>query len=118
MSQLWICQRSVEVRRRPAAAPTRPQHQAGNQSWVLVRGKVAFLAEWLAVRAGKNHRAIHDDIETLGDLTWKHPLGGAYLNRNFADRVAHAMFRRGYSISRRHLSLNDFVLAWRSIIRA
>jgi len=71
----------------------------------------------LAGRVSEHNIAIDNAVIAFRDFARERPARDANLNRHLVN-VGHMMPRFGYEISRRHLSLNDLVLAYRSIMSA
>ena len=72
----------------------------------------------LAILVGYHHRIIDDNVKALGNATRIRAPWCSGLYDNPFHFVGHAMPKFEYSIGRRHLSLNDLVVAKRSIMRA
>ena len=79
---------------------------------VLARSQMMLIAvDWLAGRVSEHNGAIDNHIPALDDFTLELSARRPNLQCYFFDFVSHTIPRFGYEISRRHLSLNDLVLA-------
>src|SRR5262249_62362565 len=84
------------------------------------RSQMIFgIIERLAVLISHDDRVIDNNVKAFRDTARIRAPWCSGLNRDLMNRLAHTTAHPfGYSISRRHLSLNDLVVAKRSIMSA
>src|SRR5262249_3149246 len=112
--------RIVKVVHWPRRAAASPGQHTGDQSGIVLRSQMIFgIIKRLAVLVGHNDRVIDNNIKAFRDTAGICAPRRSGLNDDLFHFVAHTTAHPfGYSISRRHLSLNDLVVAKRSIMSA
>src|SRR5262249_44734250 len=115
----WISYRSVEAIHRPRRAAASPGQHTGDKPGIVLRPQMIFgIIEGPAVLVGHDNRVIDNNVKAFRDTAGICAPWCSGLYDDLFHFVGHTMPSRGYSISRRHLSLNDLVLAKRSIMSA
>src|SRR5262249_42602834 len=113
ITKFWISNWRVEAVHRPRRAAASPSQHTGDEPRIVLRPQMIFgIIEGPAVLVAHNDRVIDDNIKALGNAARIRAPWCSGLNRDLMNRLAHTTAHPfGYSISRRHLSLNDLVVA-------